>query len=314
VPWFNVDDGFPEHPKLEKLEGEPLKYMAASTVWLMMGADCTRRLTDGVVSVQRLRKVLHHLGKHALLGAEALVLIGLWERHVEGFRYHDWREYQQSRAEVKRKRRLKTERQRRWRDSVDAPSGHSRDAPVGALGGARVDAPVDAPVDASTPPCEGGAVDASPHARAPAGGIQSDPIQSDPREREGPTLTLVSVADPRLSELVRTRFERRFVAATTSPPSWSKKNRDNCQLIATWLEHKGGDHGRILDQVLDGFFREPWARSKGFPLTLLANDPTKFFRPPEGLRDVSAGFVAPAPSSAFVPTSPESVFGPEPKK
>jgi hypothetical protein len=132
MSWFRVDDGFPEHPKVEGLERNPKLYMAAITVWTMMGADCARRLTDGFVSVSRLEKVLCRLGKSARNGATALVDCGLWRVVDGGWQYHDWQEYQPTKADVDALRQSKTERQRRWRGrAVDASTqpttGASRD-------------------------------------------------------------------------------------------------------------------------------------------------------------------------------------------
>jgi hypothetical protein len=129
VTWFRVDDGFPEHPKLEALECQPRLYMAAITVWTIMGADCARRLTDGFVSEARLEKVLHRLGKTARDGASALVSCELWERVEGGWLFHDWADYQPTKADVDASRKGKTARQKRWRDAhVDASTQTSTDA------------------------------------------------------------------------------------------------------------------------------------------------------------------------------------------
>lgn len=131
MTWFRVDDGFPEHPKLEELEREPRLYMAAITVWTIMGADCARRLTDGFVSSARLEKVLHRLGKSAADGAKALVACGLWTAVDGGWMYHDWADYQPTKADVDASRKAKTERQRRWRGTrVDASTDKSTPASV----------------------------------------------------------------------------------------------------------------------------------------------------------------------------------------
>ncbi len=135
MPWFRVDDGFPAHPRLESLEGDPRLYMAALTVWLLMGCDCANRLTDGRCSVSRVRKVCIAIKSDAIRGAEALVRIGLWEREGSDYRFRNWSKYQPSRDTVKRKIAQKTERQRRWRDRradafVDASTPASVDPPV----------------------------------------------------------------------------------------------------------------------------------------------------------------------------------------
>lgn len=90
MSWFKVDDGFSEHPKLEALEAEPEKYMAAVTVWVVMGADCVRRGSDGKVTLARLGKVLRCIDGMADKGATALVEIGLWERVGDDYRFAGW--------------------------------------------------------------------------------------------------------------------------------------------------------------------------------------------------------------------------------
>jgi len=175
MTWFKVDDGFPEHPKLESLEHDPGRYMAAVTVWTIMGADCARRNTDGKVTRARLGKVLHCIGDMAMSGADALVEAGLWEALEGEYQFHDWADYQPTKADVEAMRRSKTERQRRWREPVDASTAASTrpstapptNGSTRASHDASTDQPVDATVDA--------AVDASRDA-LPARGSRSRPV------------------------------------------------------------------------------------------------------------------------------------------
>ena len=137
MPWFRVDDGFPEHPKIEELEARPVVYMAAMTVWLVMGTDCARRLTDGTVTQRRLQKAVGFLGKHAAVGAAALVDIGLWTVVENRWQYHDWHKYQPTRKSVEASRESKRLRQKRWRDgknddNVDASRIMSHNPSVNA--------------------------------------------------------------------------------------------------------------------------------------------------------------------------------------
>jgi len=51
-------------------------------------------------------------------------------------------------------------------------------------------------------------------------------------------------------------------------------------VVASWVDtHPDGE--RALERALDGFFADPWAQSKGFPLGALANDPMRYANPPE---------------------------------
>lgn len=142
MPWFKVDDGFADHPKLELLEGDPLRYAFALAVWVLMGPDCARRLTGGRASPTRVKRVCLALGDHAIEGADALVEAGLWERIDGDYAFKNWSDYQPSKAEVEAKIAKKTARQQRWRANqreqkeqavdaaVDASTSVSRDAPV----------------------------------------------------------------------------------------------------------------------------------------------------------------------------------------
>lgn len=222
MTWFRVDDGFPEHPKLEALEADPRRYMAAITVWTIMGADCSRRLTDGYVSRARLEKVLFRLGKAALEGAAALVACELWESVEGGWKYHDWHDYQPRKADVDASRQAKTERQRRWRDGrvdgrvdkrVDASTQRRVDDPRDAAGDA---APVRASPDPSRP-------DPSRSPLTPQGaGADSEPDPEPDRPPEPGRLRF------ELEELVRAEFAARDVTSQkASPGQWL----DGCKTV-----------------------------------------------------------------------------------
>ena len=114
------------------------------------------------------------------------------------------------------------------------------------------------------------------------------------------------------AELVRSQFAARYDRARGNPPAWSAKNLAHCATLGAWLDQKNGDHEKLTVRLLDGFFRDPWAASKGFPLGALANDPVRYFAPPRAPRDVRSGYLAPAPPDAFSnPTNLDDIFGPE---
>lgn len=101
MTWFKMDDSFGSHPKVL---GIPRKDRAAAIgLWAMAGVWCARNLTDG------------YLGEHMVdeLGvpkryAAMLVNAGLWDVESDGYRFHDWHDYQPSAADMKQARaRLK---------------------------------------------------------------------------------------------------------------------------------------------------------------------------------------------------------------
>lgn len=106
MPWFKVDDGFYDHPKVLELD------MAARGLWVMAGAYCARHLTDGVITGRQI-KVIGGTQKQA----EKLVAAGLWSADdappsARRYAFNDWREFQPTRDDVLSKRREDAERKR----------------------------------------------------------------------------------------------------------------------------------------------------------------------------------------------------------
>lgn len=106
MPWFKVDDGFYDHPKVLELD------MAARGLWVMAGAYCARHLTDGVITGRQI-KVIGGTQKQA----EKLVAAGLWNADdappsARRYAFNDWREFQPTRDDVLSKRREDAERKR----------------------------------------------------------------------------------------------------------------------------------------------------------------------------------------------------------
>lgn len=132
MPWFKVDDGFYDHPKVENLP------MAARGLWLTCGVWCAKQLTDGVISAKRVR---------ALGGTPAqiksLISNGLW---VEGrddsgskcYAFHDWFDMQPSRDQIYEKREIERQKKRKQRtnhtDEKPTTSGFTEMSPRDSLG------------------------------------------------------------------------------------------------------------------------------------------------------------------------------------
>lgn len=125
MSWFKVDDSFASHPKCAALEAGPC-FGEAVSLWTLAGSWSASQLTDGVVPIAQLRRLVPFAWEPA---AAELVRVGLWELHADGFVFHDWLDYQPSRAEVLAQRSQNAERQRRRRhggshavtDSVTPP-------------------------------------------------------------------------------------------------------------------------------------------------------------------------------------------------
>jgi hypothetical protein len=116
MSWLKVDDDFAAHPKLEQIEQRfGVDALArAVLVWVAAGCYSAKYHTDGFVSTDRLGR-LTALGSKADRAAKHLVDVGLWEVAEGGFRFHDWTDYQPSSSEIAEAKRLKNERQKRWR-------------------------------------------------------------------------------------------------------------------------------------------------------------------------------------------------------
>lgn len=98
--WFKVDDGLWGHPKWLALAGKP----RARSLWVTAGSWCSANLTDGHVPAH----VLVAFGARTA-DATALVTAGLWVVTGEGWRFHDWDDFQPSRTEVEDQRRKRSE-------------------------------------------------------------------------------------------------------------------------------------------------------------------------------------------------------------
>lgn len=104
MPWFKVDDGLSDHPKV-LMAGNP-----AMGLWVRAGAWAMKHLTDGFIPSAVV----------ALLGdgkqARALVAAGLWADVDGGYRFHEWEGRQPSKEAVQRDRDAAAERQARARE------------------------------------------------------------------------------------------------------------------------------------------------------------------------------------------------------
>lgn len=105
MPWFLVDDGLHSHPKAM------VTTPAAIGLWTLAGSWASANLTEGFVPAYMLDRLVPG---GASLAAE-LVDNGLWKRVKSGYRFHDWQDYQPTKEEVEKSRKLNRERQRRFR-------------------------------------------------------------------------------------------------------------------------------------------------------------------------------------------------------
>jgi len=109
VAWGKIDD---------KLWGSP-KWLAtgprARALWVSALSWSMDQLTDGVIPSH----VLPVLGG-SRRDAGDLCRSGLWEEHPEGWVFHDWADYQPSKARILAEREAAAERQKRARERAAA--------------------------------------------------------------------------------------------------------------------------------------------------------------------------------------------------
>lgn len=110
MTWFVVDDKFGESKKVKKIPRG--QRMAAIGLWTLAGQWASGQLSDGHVPSY----IVEDLGGSARL-ASVLVTCGLWEESQDGYQFHDWADWQQTREQVEKKRADARERMARLRGS-----------------------------------------------------------------------------------------------------------------------------------------------------------------------------------------------------
>lgn len=109
MTWFRVDDTFGTHPKV--LGIPRARRTAAVGLWMLAGSWCARNLTDGAIPAYMIEELGGQDDE-----VKDLLSSGLWEEIPEGFRFHDYLIYNQSRAKVLADREAAAERQRQARE------------------------------------------------------------------------------------------------------------------------------------------------------------------------------------------------------
>jgi len=111
MAWLKIDDGFPEHPRIDPLSAKAFR--------LHVTALClvARKLTDGRVTDKDAQVCRVRAGATASSVAE-LEAAGLWERNGAGWAIRDYLDYNPSAEQVKEERERAAERMRHVRANV----------------------------------------------------------------------------------------------------------------------------------------------------------------------------------------------------
>lgn len=123
MTWFKIDDSFWSHPKVLLCSD------AAIALWSRAGSFSCQKLTDGFIH----RAYLPSLRATEKAAAE-LVAAGLWDAVEDGWRFHDWGDYNDTGEQVRARREAAKERMRKVRANKTRTSG-ARSQYVGANGG-----------------------------------------------------------------------------------------------------------------------------------------------------------------------------------
>ena len=92
MPWFRLDDGFHNHPKVRSAGN------AATGLWVRCATYSAQYMTDGHVAADTA------LGYGTRREIDRLVAAGLWLPNGTGFLIPDYLEYNHSAAEIRARR------------------------------------------------------------------------------------------------------------------------------------------------------------------------------------------------------------------
>jgi len=111
MAWLKIDDGFAEHPRVEKLSSRAFRLHVTAL------CQCARKLTDGHITDTdaRVARLVANAGTRAILELEEA---GLWERNGRGWVVRDYLDYNPSAEQVKAERDRAAERMRKVRSNV----------------------------------------------------------------------------------------------------------------------------------------------------------------------------------------------------
>ena len=89
MSWVKIDDGFPDHPKVVRLDDAAFRLHVSALCY------AARAGTDGFIPESMVPR-LHHTGPKLV---DQLLAAGLWHRREGGFTVHDFLDYNLSKAE-----------------------------------------------------------------------------------------------------------------------------------------------------------------------------------------------------------------------
>lgn len=112
MPWVRLDDQFHNNRKISLLSANAFRLYVSALCW------CSSNLTEGVIRSDELRSIAHV--KRVDHAAKELVGRGLWEELDQGWRIHDYLDYNPTRDQVRDDRAANAARQKAFRDRKKA--------------------------------------------------------------------------------------------------------------------------------------------------------------------------------------------------
>lgn len=93
MPWLNMDENFPEHPKVDGLSDSAFRLHVSGMCY------AARHLTDGLIPADKVQRLVPRFRRAAV---EELVSKGVWYWHesIQTYEVHDYLDWNRSRAEI----------------------------------------------------------------------------------------------------------------------------------------------------------------------------------------------------------------------
>lgn len=304
MTWHRVDDRFPEHAKLQRLERDPRLWADALALWLAAACYCRRAGIRGHITMERLVRLTPMSPRRARQVADALVdqavsdesEFGLFERVEDGYVFHDWDDYgpssdredtndssKQPLSPAERARRYRENRKRQ--DAVTAERDERHDEASRSVTAER-DAKRDARhVTARTRTAARGPARAP--ARAPRPDPDPDPVgdligEGDPKTATPPARVRArEEAHPPKSTfgLLRAGYGERYETHTGDAWMSAGANHTHIERVATWCERQAELRSKpvadVVTEWLDALFGIERLRKHRWPWKWAAEDPAK---------------------------------------
>ena len=265
MTWVKLDDGYILHRKVAKLGPDGV------TLHVALLCYSAQHLTDGFIPKEDL-KVAWPWGRLDLSKAvRTLISAGLVEETKGGYQVHDYLEWQPSRAEVIAKREKERAKKAAQRGGV--PPGVPPARPAGTP-------PSASPGDSSGKPgSRARARDPVPSRPVPSE-LRSDSGHRDRSGGSGAPVDPLTASEELRDEarrILTKAYARHFERPENGNDLWmsSAANDRELRQVATYLS-KQSDMEAVAEEIMAGFFADPWARSNRWPLKRLAKDPSRF--------------------------------------